>query len=368
MLEDCPSARDLTRTVLAGLFIGALIISTLWIVRPFLSELMWAGMIVISTWPLLLRLQARFGGRRGLAATVMTIGLLLVFLVPMSLAVGALIGNADKIVAWAGDLASYTIPPPPDWVARIPIEGPKWSAHWQQISAGGRADLASKAVPYAGRFTVWLASQMGSMSMMILQFLLTVIISAVLYMNGEAAAMGIRKFASRLAGANGDRAVVLAGNTVRGVAIGVVVTAVVQALLAGIGLAITSIPGAAFLTAICLMLCLAQVGPLLVLLPAVIWKFYTGDAVGGFVLLAFMIVAGTIDNFLRPILIRKGADMSLLLFFAVEIGGLVSFGVMGIFIGPVILAVAYALLKEWVETQPAVPEDVPPNVPAADPV
>jgi predicted PurR-regulated permease PerM len=172
-----------------------------------------------------------------------------------------------------------------------------------------------------------------------------VIISAILYLNGEAAASGIRKFAYRLAGNHGDRAAILAANTVRGVAIGVVVTAVVQSLIAGIGLAVASVPGAAFLTGACLILCLAQLGPLLVMLPVVIWRFYSGDVLWGCVLLAFMLVAGTIDNFLRPILIKKGADLPLLLIFAGVIGGIVSFGIMGIFIGPVVLAVTYALLR-----------------------
>ena len=115
---------------------------------------------------------------------------------------------------------------------------------------------------------------------------------------------------------------------------------------------LASIPAAGLLAAGALLCCLAQIGPGLVMLPAVIWKFYTGDALWGSVLLVFMIVAGTIDNFIRPILIRKGADLPLLLIIAGVIGGMLSFGIMGIFIGPVILAVTYVLLRQWVEERP----------------
>lgn len=198
---------------------------------------------------------------------------------------------------------------------------------------------------------------------MILQFLLTVIMCAVLYTHGESAARGVRKFAARLAGSNGDRAVLLAANSIRGVAIGIVVTAIVQVLIAGAGLAIASIPGALFLCAAILFLCLAQLGPALIMLPAVAWVFYTGSTLSGFILLAFALVSMTIDNVLRPILIRKGADLPLLLIFTGVIGGMIGMGIMGIFLGPVILAVTFNLLEEWVEHRTEPEEDAAPDVP-----
>jgi len=346
------SSRDLTRTTLAVMTIVALIVYTTLIVRPFLSSFLWASMIVISTWPLLLRLQARVGGRRSLATALMTIGLLLVLLIPLSVVIGVLIRNIDRLITLADAMAKFTIPPPPEWIARIPFEGARLFAQWQQLSAEGPAILSSKVVPYADRSLEWFATQLGSVGAMILQFLLTVVFSAVLYLNGEAAAQGVRRFAYGLAGPNGDRAAILAASTVRSVAKGVVVTAVVQALIAGIGLAVASVPGAGLLTAIALILCLAQLGPVFVMLPAIVWKFYTGDMVWGCVLMAFMLVAGTIDNVIRPFLIRKGADMPLMLIFVGVVGGIVSFGIMGIFVGPVVLAVTYDVLREWAEIQP----------------
>ena len=152
-------------------------------------------------------------------------------------------------------------------------------------------------------------------------------------------------------------AVRLAGQAVRSVALGVVVTAVVQSIVGGIGLAVAGVPFASMLTALIFVLCLIQLGPAIVMIPAVIWMYYSGDTLWATVLLVFTIVAATMDQFLRPVLIRRGADLPMVLILAGVIGGLIAFGVLGIFIGPTILAVAYTLLNAWlaenVERTPA---------------
>jgi predicted PurR-regulated permease PerM len=352
MQQNSYSGRDLTSTTLGVLFIGALTVSSAWIARPFLSALLWATMIVISTWTLLLALQTRLGGRRGLATAVMTVALLLVLVIPLFLAIGVLIGNIDDIVAKANSLQTLQVPPPPAWVAQLPLKGRELSAQWQRLSDEGPGSLSAQLTPYAGSILRWLAVRVGGVGGMILQSLLIVIISVILYMNGEIAARSVRRFATRLAGANGDRAAVLAAATIRGVAMAVIITAIVQTSIAGAGLVVASIPAAGLLAAIVLILNLAQLGPWLVMLPAVAWKFYSGDSLWGFVLLVFTLVAGTIDNFIRPVLIKKGADLPLLLIFAGVIGGIISFGFMGIFVGPVILAVTFVLLRAWVNNQP----------------
>jgi predicted PurR-regulated permease PerM len=186
------------------------------------------------------------------------------------------------------------------------------------------------------------------MGMTMVHFLLTVIIAAILYTKGEVVREGLLNFARRLAGRQGEDVTILAAKAVRGVVLGVVVTAIVQAALGGIGLLITGIPAAGFLTAVMLMFCLAQIGPFLVLIPAVIWLYWSGQPVWGTVLLVVSAVAGTVDNVVRPFLIKKGADLPLLLIFSGVIGGLIAFGIIGLFIGPVVLAVTYTLLKAWV--------------------
>ena len=144
----------------------------------------------------------------------------------------------------------------------------------------------------------------------------------------------------------------LAARAIRGVALGVVVTALAQALLGGVGLAVAGVPFAGVLTAVMLMLCLAQIGPGLVLIPATIWLYWTGDNLWGTLLLVWSLFVVTLDNFLRPFLIKQGADLPLLLIFAGVIGGLLSLGLLGIFVGPVVLAVSYTLLEAWINEPP----------------
>jgi riboflavin synthase alpha subunit len=165
----------------------------------------------------------------------------------------------------------------------------------------------------------------------------------------------VRRFGYRLSGERGEGAVILAGQAARAVALGVGVTAIVQSILGGIGLAIAGVPFAPVLTAVMFMFCIAQLGPTLVLAPAVVW-LYWGDNTGwGTFLLIWTVFVGTMDNFLRPVLIKQGADLPLLLILAGVIGGMLAFGLVGLFVGPVILAVGYTLLEAWINE--ATPRD-----------
>jgi predicted PurR-regulated permease PerM len=195
--------------------------------------------------------------------------------------------------------------------------------------------------------TRWFIEAMGSLGAVLVQFLLTVAIVAIMYAQGDTAATMARRFGSRLAGTRGEQAVVLAGQAVRGVALGVVVTAFIQSGIGAFGLFVAGIPFASVLCAVMFMLCIAQLGPGLVLVPAVIWLFATGDTGRGVFLTVVSVAAITIDNFVRPILIRRGVHLPLLLILAGVIGGLIAFGLIGIFLGPMILAVAYTLFRAW---------------------
>ena len=339
--------RDLTRTVLAVLLTVVLIGACLWILRPFLLSIIWAAMIVVATWPMMLSLQARVRSR-ALAVAVMSTAMVLVFVVPLVLAIQTLVDNAGTIKGWVGALATAPIPPPPEWLGRIPIVGGKLAEAWSGVVAAGKEGLAARLAPQAAAAAQWLLDALGSVGMAGLQFLLTVIIAVIMYTQGEVARAGLIRFGRRLAGPRGEGVVILAGQAIRGVALGVVVTALAQTLLAGLGLAVAGIPFAGLLTGVVLLLCIAQVGPLLVLAPAVIWLFWTDQTAWGVALLVWSVLVGTMDNFLRPALIRKGADLPLLLIFAGVLGGLVAFGIVGLFVGPVLLAVTYTLLKDWV--------------------
>lgn len=348
MDQKSPVSHDVTRTTFQVLAIGLLIAAVLWVLRPFLTSLVWASMIVVATWPVMRALRTWLGGRRGLAVAVMTVLLLMVIVVPFSLTITAIVEQADKAASWVKSLTTFTVPPPPEWLSRIPLAGQKLAGKWQEIAVLEPEELSARLVPYARQGIGWFVAQAGSVGMMGLRFLLTVIIAAILYANGEAASGWTVGFARRLAGQQGEDAVILAAKAVRGVALGVVVTAILQASVGGLGLAVTGMPAAMWLTALMFVLCLAQIGPFLVLAPAVIWLFWKEGAVWGSILLVFSVVAVTLDNFVRPILIRKGADLPLILIFAGVIGGLIAFGVIGLFIGPVVLAVSYTLINAWV--------------------
>jgi predicted PurR-regulated permease PerM len=342
---------DLARTTFAVLFIGGLLFASFWIMRPFLAPLIWATMIAVATWPLMRRVQARLWGRRSLAVLAMTLGLLLVFVVPLTLAIATIVDHADEIVAWGKGIAGFQLPSPPEWLRSVPLIGERLVAMWQTVAAQGARDLVQQAEPYVGVATRWFITEVGSFGMVFAQFLLTVVLSAVLYADGEAWARWIIRYSKRLAPVRGEHAARLAGQAIRGVALGVVVTALAQSLLGGVGLAIAGIPFAAVLTAVMFMLCIAQLGPVLVLVPAVVWLYWSDSTGWATFLLVWTLIVGTIDNVLRPFLIKQGADLPLLLIFAGVIGGLLSFGLVGIFVGPVVLAVAFTLIDAWVDEE-----------------
>lgn len=339
--------QDITRTVLAVLFIGILIAASFWILRPFITSIVWALIIVIATWPVMLGLQARLLNRRGIAVAVMTMILLLVIIVPVLFALYTIMDNAENVTGRIKSLAAEGLPQPPEWIGKVPLLGPKLAERWQAASALPPNELTEKVVPYARNIVTWFLSKAGSVGMMVVEFLLTIIVSAIMYASGEAGAAGVLSFARRLAGARGEEVTILAAKAIRGVALGIVVTAVLQTAVAGAGLVISGVPAAPLLSALIFMLCLAQIGPILVMAPAVIWLYWKGDPLWGTVLLVFTLIAGTMDNFIRPILIKKGADLPLIMIFAGVIGGLIAFGVIGLFIGPVVLAVTHTLLKSW---------------------
>ena len=341
---------DLPQIVFAVLIICGLLAAALWVVAPFAAAIIWATTIVVATWPLLLKVQGLLGGRRGLATTALTIALLLLVVVPFLAGFGALLENREAIMAKVDQLRTADVPPPPTWVASIPLVGAHASAAWQDLAGGAVRDLAAQAAPYARQALNWLISSFGSLAGLFFQLLMTVIVCAVLYNLGDAAAGRLRKFARRVGGDRGENAVVLAGQAIRGVALGVVVTAVGQSFLAGLGLFIARVPFAGVLTAVAFVLCIAQVGPALVLIPAIIWLYSSGQAGWGTFLLVWTIPVITLDNVVRPILIKKGADLPLLLIFTGVLGGLVSFGLIGLFVGPVVLAVGHTLLEAWIDS------------------
>jgi predicted PurR-regulated permease PerM len=340
---------DLTRIVLTVIFIGGLMAASFWVLRPFLGALIWAIMIVVATWPLMLALQRRTGGRRWLAVTLMSVLLLLVLIAPLTAAVATLFVHADDIADWARHLKDFQLPPLPAWLQGLPLVGERIAAFWQNLAAGGMQAVVALVTPYVGIATRWLVAQAGGLGALMLQFLLTVVAAAAFYARGEEAADWALRFGARLGGVQGENVMRLAGQAIRSVALGIVVTALAQTVVGGIGLAIAQVPFAAVLTLVMFLAAVAQVGAALVVAVPVVWLYWTGSAGTATFLLVVALVVGTMDNVLRPILIKKGADLPLVLIFVGVIGGLLSFGLIGIFIGPVVLAVTLTLLDAWLE-------------------
>lgn len=339
---------ELPRAVLGVLFIGLFIAASLWILQPFLPALVWSTLVVVSTWPLMLAVQRRLWGRRWLAALFMTLTLLLTVILPLALAVSTVIENAADIGERIKAFAASSLPPPPDWVERLPLVGAKVAEDWRALAALGSDDLHARLVPHAKDAARWVLGKFGGLAAFFLHLLLTVLLATVLYLHGETAVAGVRAFARRMLGPRGERSVALAGQAIRAVAMGVVVTALVQALLGGIGLYVAGVPMAIMLTALMFVLAVAQIGAGPVLVIAIIWLYWTSSTLTATLFLAWAVFCMTIDNVLRPLLIKSGADLPLILIFAGVIGGLLAFGVVGLFVGPVVLALAYTELAAWV--------------------
>ena len=360
-LDEVPGVApryDIARITLGVTCLVAMIAGTLWIMRPFLGAIIWGATIAVATWPLMLRLEGGLGGRRALTVTVMTVLMLLLFVVPIVASVAVVVANVDEIVAWGNALATMTIPPPPAWVEQLPLVGSIIANQWQEIAARPSA-IATTLAPYARTLAGWLVGFLGGIALLFVELVLITAIAAYLYARGERAALFAHRFAARLAGTRGAHAVALAGAAIRGIAMGVVLTALIQGALAGVGLVVTGVPFAPILTVVGIFLAIAQIGVLPVLAGAVGWLYWTGSPGWATGLLIWSLFVVSIDNVLRPILIRRGADLPLPLIFAGVLGGIFGFGIVGIFIGPVVLGVTYTLLLDWVHGAEA--EALPPQ-------
>ncbi|MGL4859546.1 MAG: AI-2E family transporter YdiK [Enterobacteriaceae bacterium] len=339
---------DLPRLIFSILFLTILLIACLWIVEPFILGFTWAVIVVIATWPLMLRLQGILWGKRTLAVLVMLLLLLLFFILPVIAAINTLVDNSGPLLAFATKPDKWQIPQLM-WLQDIPLAGQSLHDGWLSLTANNGSLLLSKITPYIGQFSTWLVGKVANIGIFVLHCLLMLLFSAILYLYGETAARGIRRFALRVAHSKGESAMTIATQAIRSVALGVVVTALVQALLGGLGLMVSGIPHTTLLFILMFILCVAQLGPYLVLVPAIIWLYWSGDVTWGTLMAIWSVLVASLDSVLRPLLIKMGADLPLLLILFGVIGGLLAFGLLGIFIGPVVLAVSYRLLAAWMD-------------------
>lgn len=343
-------ARDITRTMLVVIFVALLGALSLWVLHPFLLAIVWAAMLVIATWPMMLWMERKLNHNRIYATASMVMFLLLIIILPAMLAIEVLIDHIHVIADFPSRLEHLSLSPLPNWVQSIPLVGRHISDQWQLLASKG---LSGQLAPYSGELARWFLRQLGNISLLILNFVLVIFVAATFYIFGEKFSFTIKRFAERLAGERGEAAVNLAAQAIRAVALGVIVTAIVQAILGGLGLLIAGLSFVGLSTLLMFVLSVAQIGAAPVIAVAAGILFMQGQNEWGFFMVAWTLFVGTIDNVVRPIFIQHAAHLPLLLVFAGVIGGMLSFGIVGMFIGPTILAVTYTLLKSWIHDEGA---------------
>jgi predicted PurR-regulated permease PerM len=342
-----PEAHDLSRIVLVVLFILGLTFGCLSILRPFLTALVGGATIAISTWPMLTGLERRLGGRRGLAIALMTALLAIAILAPLYFGAVAAVQGAGSLSAWVRDLPNRTLPALPDWLVGVPLLGPRLEGAWGELAAAGGEGIKARLSAHTGEILRWLMGRLGNLAGMLVEVLVTLGITGLLYARGEKVAAVLLRFARRLAGTNGEQAARLAALATRGVGLGVVLTPLIQSILAGVGMAAAGAPRVGLLSIAVLLSCLAQAGPIPALLIPVVWLYAHGAVFAASGLLAWAVAVHVSGPVVRPLLIRRGVDLPMVLIVSGVIGGVVAFGAVGLFIGPVLLAVATTLLESW---------------------
>lgn len=337
------NTRAYARISLAGL----IVVGTVWVLAPFLAALLFAAILCLSTWPLFAWLESRLKGRTTLAALLATLILATVVLVPMSYLAATIADGVTKLLGLLRPWFESAEHAPPDWLATIPLAGEHLDAYWRKI-AGNQAELANLGKQLFEPTRNFLTATAKLIGQGLLELTLVVFIAFFFYRDGHKLATHIAHLAEKIGGNLGERMLVLAQSTIMGVMIGIVGTAAAQSLIALVGFLIAGVPAALLLGAATFFLSMVPVGPPLIWGGAAWWLYSQGET--GWAI--FMIVWGlavisSVDNFLKPILISRHASLPILVVALGVFGGVLAFGFVGIFLGPVVLALALTLLETW---------------------
>ncbi len=321
------------------------------IILPFTGILLWSAILAVMLYPLHRRLVVRLGNRW----SALLIGLVsvAVMLVPIIVLMTSLGSSLHSLVSGLQH-HSLTLPPPPAWLAAVPLVGEKLAETWALVASNMPAALA-KYGPMLRGPAEWLLSFASGLAAGELSFVLSFAIAAVLLAYGEGAAGFAERLLGRVTGnsARGTKLVTLSAATIRGVALGVIGVAVIQAVLIGAGFFAIGLPAAGLLTLAILLLGIVQVPATLVTLPVIAYVAATQPMTPvTIILLVWILLAGLSDNVLKPLMLGRGLDVPMLVIFVGVIGGMLADGLLGLFIGPVLLAVGYVLLTEWLRQQP----------------
>jgi predicted PurR-regulated permease PerM len=348
---------------LGWLVLGLVGAGCLMVMRPFLSALLWAGILSFCTWPLYRALLKRLGGRHTLAALLLALTMACSVLLPCLIVGATLADNVKDLSAATQRWIDAGPPAPPAWLTKVPVVGPTAAETWQEVAADS-AKLLAQAKRFIEPVGAWLLQTALMLGQGLFELALSILLTFFLLRNGPAVAESMNAGIGRIAGDRGKHLLTVAGDTVRGVVYGILGTALVQAVLAGIGFYIAGVPGAVVLALLTFFLSAVPVGPPLIWLPAALWLFHQGATGWGIFMVVWGMGVSTVDNFVKPWLISKGSDMPFILILFGVLGGALTFGFVGIFIGPTLLAVGYRLVQEWASASRLVapaPTDAPPS-------
>ncbi|MEI6193554.1 MAG: AI-2E family transporter [Verrucomicrobiota bacterium] len=338
--------RNIGWVILLVLLAGCLLV-----LRPFLSALLWAVVLCSSSWPVYRRLLGWLGNRRTLAALVMTLAMILIVLLPFLVVGMTLADNVKDLTAATKRIIEAGPPAPPAWLLKVPGVGQQATDYWQSLSAD-TTKIWTEAQRLLEPASSWILRGGLALGGGLMQLALSIFIAFFLFRDGVAAAGRLTTAVDRIGGERGRHLLVVAGNTVRGVVYGILGTALAQAIAAGIGFLIAGVPGVALLALLTFFASVVPViGTALTWLPAAIWLFHQGATGWGIFMLIWGVGIANIDNVVKPWLISQGSNMPFILIFFGVLGGALTFGFIGVFLGPTLLAVGYRLVEEWAATK-----------------
>lgn len=329
--------------------VGLLALLIYWsfvLIRPFVPIMAWSVVLAVALYPIFIWLSGLLGGRPNTASAILTIVCLAIVIGPAGwLGIGAVEGVRD--IAAQLSAGNVAIPSPPAAVKNWPLIGPQLYALWDDASTNLRAVLRP-LIPHLTPLAGMLFAFAGNAGLGMLQFLIAVALTGVLFPQGAQLAAACRAFLSRVVPAQSEHFLDLAGATIRAVSQGVIGVAVLQSLLAGIGFKLAEIPSAGLLAFVVMLLAIVQIGAAIILVPVIIWLWSTKDFSTALVLTLFFLIVGILDNVLKPLVMGRGLTTPTLVILIGVIGGTLAHGIVGLFIGPIILAVAWELMTAWI--------------------
>ena len=322
-----------------------LVAMCLWIVAPFVTLIIWGVIIAVAIFPAHERLTELLGQREKLSAALLVLAALLILVVPTWLMTESSVSAARNLAANMQD-GAISIPPPADRVADWPLIGTRLHGLWSQ-AAEDLESLVNQFQPQLVSLGQVVIKAIGATVLGVVQFVVSIFVAGVLLLSAQPGYRASCAIATALAGDRGTALTDMSIATVRSVSKGVVGVAIIQALLAGIGLVVMSVPAAGIWSALVLVLAVVQLPPLLVLAPIALWVFSVSDPVPATIFAIYAVLVSLCDSVLKPLFLGRGMDIPMLVILVGAIGGAISAGLLGLFLGPVVLAVGYKILAEW---------------------